>query len=79
MLVESLNRKVEVIMKKGEVYITKNGDKFYFIVGRWDGEIVLASLENESDEVLIYGPAEFEGLIAEGGFRKLHETGTKVK
>ena len=66
-------------MKKGDAFITKDERKIYFMVGRWGSDIVLASTDNDSDEVLIYGAAELEGLISEGRFRKLFNTGINVK
>lgn len=58
-------------MKKGDAFITKDEKKIYFMVGRWGNDIVLASTDTDSDEVLIYGASELEGLISEGRFRKL--------
>jgi hypothetical protein len=65
-------------MKKGDAFITKDEKKIYFMVGRWGSDIVLASTDTDSDEVLVYGAAEFEGLISEGRFRKLFNTGIKI-
>lgn len=65
-------------MQKGDFLLTKDVKKVYQIVGRWDKDIVLAPVSEDTDQVLIYGAAELEGLISEGHFRKLHKTGIKV-
>jgi hypothetical protein len=65
-------------MQKGDYLLNKDGSKVYQIVGRYDRDVVLAIISEDSDEVLIYGAAELEGLISEGHFRKLHKTGIKV-
>lgn len=65
-------------MQKGDYLLTKDGKRAYQIVGRFDRDIVLAIASEDSDEVLIYGAAELEGLISDGHFRKLHNTGIKV-
>jgi hypothetical protein len=65
-------------MQKGDYLLSRDGKKVYQIVGRFDGDVVLESMSEESEEVLIYGPAELEGLISIGHFRKLYKTGIKV-
>lgn len=62
-------------MQKGDLLITRKVQSVYQIVGRWDGEIVLANINDDSDEVLVYGPSELENLISEGRFRKLYKIG----
>lgn len=66
-------------MKKGDMFITKNKDKFYKFVGRAGIDVVLSPMEESDEQVLIYTPAEFEKLVAYGHFRKLYPTGIKVK
>ena len=64
-------------MKKGTLLTTKGGNKIYQIIGRWDKDIVLMPTSETDDQVLIYGPSELEGLIAEGHFRILPEMPAK--
>jgi hypothetical protein len=65
-------------MKKGDYLIKRNSNKIYVIAGRWDKDIVLADTDEDSEEILIYGAAELEGLISGGHFGKLHKTGIKI-
>lgn len=65
-------------MQKGDYLLSRDGKRVYQIVGRCDRDVVLANISEESEEVLIYGAAELEGLISTGHFRKLHKTGIKV-
>ena len=60
-------------MKKGTLLRSKDGNKIYQVIGRWDKDIVLMPTSETDDQVLIYGTSELEGLIAEGHFRILHE------
>ena len=46
-------RKADNKMTKGDAFITKDEKKIYCIVGRWGNDIVLASTDNDSDEVLV--------------------------
>jgi hypothetical protein len=66
-------------MKKGDLFITKDGKTVFEIVGRWCGDMVLADTNEDSDHVLIYGASEIEELLGERYFKKLHKTGIKVK
>lgn len=65
-------------MKKGDLFITKDGNDMFEIVGRWCGDIVLANTNEASNDVLIYSASEIEELLGEGYFRKLHRTGMKI-
>ncbi|HWQ89507.1 MAG TPA: hypothetical protein VN374_05995 [Desulfitobacteriaceae bacterium] len=65
-------------MQKGDLFITKDSEKIYQMVGRWGRDIVLAIMSDDSEEVLVYGAAELENLITEGRFSKLHKTRIKV-
>ena len=65
-------------MKKGDYLIKRNSNKIYVIAGQWDKDIVLADTDEDSEEILIYGAAELEGLISSGHFGKLHKTGVKI-
>lgn len=66
-------------MKKGDYLIKRDSNKIYVIAGRWDRDIVLADTDEDSEEILIYGPAELERLIDRGQFGKLHKTGIKIE
>jgi len=66
-------------MKKGDYLIKRGSEKIYIIVGRWDKDIVLADTAEDSEEILIYGAAELEGLISIGSFGKLYKTGIEIK
>jgi hypothetical protein len=65
-------------MQKGDYLLSSDGKNAYQIVGRCGRDVVMAIVSEESDEVLVYGAAELEGLISTGNFRKLHRTGIKV-
>ena len=64
-------------MKKGDFLITKNSDMVYQIAGRWGMEMVLASIKEDDEQVLIYTESELRTLISEGHFRKLYEVGRR--
>jgi len=66
-------------MRKGDCFITRDSTAIYRLVGRWNGEVVLASISDDDEEVLICSALEMEKLIATGHFRKLYPTGIKVK
>lgn len=55
-------------MNKGTLLTIGNGKKVYQVVGRYGKDIVLADTSEIGDEVLIYGPAELQGLIDEKRF-----------
>lgn len=65
-------------MKKGTLLITRDAKKIYQVAGRWGKDIVILPMSDEDDQVLIYGAGELDSLIADGHFRKLHETGVTV-
>jgi hypothetical protein len=58
-------------MKKGE-YLVEAGSKLnYQVVGSSNGSLVLASNNEQLDEVLILAPEKLEELIAEGKLSRL--------
>lgn len=57
-------------MKKGDYIVNKQGSKVYQMVGRWGREIVLAIANEDSEEVLVYGAAELDAMIADGWDQK---------
>ena len=65
-------------MRKGDFLIKRGSDKIYVIAGRWDKDIVLVDTDEDSEDILIYGAAELEGLISAGNFGKLYKTGIKT-
>lgn len=65
-------------MKKGELLIDNSG-QIYQIVGRWNRDFVLAPVEENDEQVLVYTASELEALIGERKFGKLYKTGFKVK
>ncbi len=66
-------------MHKGECFITKDSNAIYRLVGRWGKALVLSSISDSDETVLMYSPAELEELISTGQFRKLYPTGLKIK
>lgn len=66
-------------MHKGECFITKDSSAIYRIVGRWGKALVLSSISDSDETVLMYSPAEFEELLGTEQFRKLYPTGIKIK
>src|SRR5665647_2364531 len=49
-------------MKKGTCITRKDG-KAYTVAGRWDRDVVLAPVDGNDDQVLIYGKSELDDLI----------------
>ena len=66
-------------MHKGECFITKDDSIIYRLVGRWGKALVLSSISDSDETVLMYSPAELEELIGMGQFRKLYPTSIKIK
>ena len=66
-------------MHKGECFITKDSSAIYRLVGRWGKALVLSSVSDSDETVLMYSPAELEELIGMGQFRKLYPTSIKIK
>lgn len=66
-------------MHKGECFITKDSSAIFRLVGRWGKALVLSSISDSDEEVLMYSPAELEELIGTGQFRKLYPKGIKIK
>lgn len=66
-------------MHKGECFITKEDSTIYRLVGRWGKALVLSSISDSDETVLMYSPAELEELIGMGQFRKLYPTSIKIK
>ena len=66
-------------MHKGECFITKDSSAIYRLVGRWGKALVLSSISDSDETVLMYSPAELEELIGMGQFRKLYLTSIKIK
>lgn len=66
-------------MHKGECFITKVSSAIYRLVGRWGKALVLSSISDSDETVLMYSPAEFEEMIGTGQYRKLYPTGIKIK
>ncbi len=60
-------------MKKGAYILSKDGKHAYYIAGFWGKDIVLAPVNDDDDQVLIYTATEIETLISEGKFSKLHK------
>lgn len=65
-------------MKKGDYLVNKSG-RVYQIAGRWHRDLVLAPVEDDDEQVLIYTAAELDEVIGDGEFSKLYKTGFKVK
>lgn len=66
-------------MNKGECFITKDSSAIFCLVGRWGKALVLSSISDSDETVLMYSPAELEELIGTGQFHKLYPTGIKIK
>lgn len=66
-------------MKKGDFLVTKNGKTICKIIGKWGSDFILDNINEEHQDVMMYGEAELQSLIEEGTFRKLHPTGIKVQ
>ena len=66
-------------MKKGDFLITKNGKTVCKIIGKWGSDFILENINEEVEDVMVYGETELQSQIEEGTFRKLHPTGIKIK
>ncbi len=60
-------------MKKGAYILSKDGKSAYQIAGFWGKDVVLAPVNDDDDQVLIYTASELDTLISEGKFSRLHK------
>lgn len=51
-------------MKKGDRYQATYSNQRYVIVGKWCGNLVLAPLDKDDNECLIYSAGEIEELVS---------------
>ncbi len=58
-------------MQKGTYIIAKGEKHTYRVAGLWGNDIVLAPVNDDDDQVLIYNATELETLISERYFNKL--------
>ena len=57
-------------IKKGDQFRAYYSSEIYEIVGKWNGNLVLASTTPGSDECLMYLPEEIEGMVSEGQWER---------
>ena len=50
-------------IKKGNRFRANYSGETYEVVGKWNGNLVLASTTPESDECLVYLPEEIEEMV----------------
>ncbi|MBP1920308.1 hypothetical protein [Youngiibacter multivorans] len=66
-------------MKKGDFLITKNGKAVCKIIGKWGSDFILENINEENQDLMLYGETELQSLIEEGTFRRMHPIGIKVQ
>lgn len=64
-------------MKKDDIYKVKGKDLFYQLVGYFGNDLVLAPMNEDDDQVLVYSPSEMSDFISTGYFGKLHPVNKK--
>lgn len=72
MYVRKNTLKEEKKMKKGDIYKINGQEKFFQIVGYFGGDLVLAPMSEEEDQVLVYSREEMSDFICSGYFNKLY-------
>ncbi len=50
-------------IQKGDQFKSTYSNQSYVIVGKWCGNLVLASIAKDNDECLIYSAGEIEELV----------------
>ena len=59
-----------MIIKKKDRFENRSGE-LYEIAGKWDGDLILAPIEESNDECLIYTPSEMEEFLETGYFKRV--------
>lgn len=52
-----------ISIKKGDQFKAAYSNKTYKVVGKWGGNLVLAPVEKDNDECLIYSAEEIEEMV----------------
>ena len=60
-------------MKKGDLFSANYSGETYEIVGKWNGNLVLASTAPGSDECLMYLPEEIEEMVSANQWARVAE------
>ncbi len=64
-------------MKKGHIYKINGQERFFQIVGFFGGDFVLAPMNQEEEQVLIYSREEMSDFIRSGYFSRTNPTNKK--
>ena len=56
------------MIEKGDSFRTMYSGKIYQVVGKWESNIVLAPVNKEDEQCLIYTPSEIEELLEQREF-----------
>ena len=64
-------------MKKGQIYKINGQERFFQIIGFFGGDFVLAPMNQEEEQVLIYSREEMNDFISSGYFSRLYPTNIK--
>ena len=60
-------------MKKGDQFRANYSGETYEVVGKWNGNLVLASTTPGSDECLMYLPEEIEEMVSVNQWARVAE------
>lgn len=64
-------------MKKGHIYKINGQERFFQMVGFFGGDFVLAPMNQEEEQVLIYSREEMSDFIRSGYFSRTNPTNKK--
>ncbi len=63
---------VVTMFDKGQRFKTSHDNETYEFVGKWSGSMVLATENDENEEVLIYTEGEINELLDDGKLKLLN-------
>jgi hypothetical protein len=69
--------KGERTMIKGDIFKIRDKERFFMFVGYFGADLVLAPMNEDEDQVLIYSRSEMNDFISTKYFIKLHPANKK--
>ncbi|MFY9282862.1 MAG: hypothetical protein WAO56_01950 [Miniphocaeibacter sp.] len=64
-------------MIKGDIFKIRDKERFFMFVGYFGADLVLAPMNEDEDQVLIYSRSEMNDFISTKYFIKLHPANKK--